>query len=238
MTSPGSSTGADEGEQELDNRLETIADEDEEYEGSEQHGTVFSGQTSTTSPSFSKSSTRQSSETPSFEGSKDSPLGSTGSSSATPNVFQPFDPAFQSNSGRPNWSHLPFDYQYYLNSFCENISHYHYCFPIDADKFFTNILPNVAIRYEPLLNAVVGFAAYHETLQKPDGKVEDFLKYYNKSVVLLLNSLQRKEQQTIATLLTVLQLATIEVGAKCYQDFKSREFVLTSFRLPSIGVPR
>ena len=109
---------------------------------------------------------------------------------------------------------MPFDYQYYLNSFCENISHYHYCFTTDADRFFANILLNVAVRHEPLLNAVVGFAAYHETLQKPDGKVEDFLKYYNKSVVLLLSALKRKEPQTIATLLTVLQLATIEVSAK------------------------
>lgn len=221
----------------MDKKLETIIDEEEEYEESEQHGTVFSAQASTTSPSFSKSSTRQSSETPSIDGSKDSPLGSTGSSSATPNLYQPFDPAFQSTSARPNWSHLPFDYQYYLNSFCENITHYHYCFSIDADKFFTAILPNVAVRYEPLLNAVVGFAAYHETLQKPDGKVEDFLKYYNKSVVLLLNALQRKEQQTMATLLTVLQLSTIEVGAKRYQDLESR-VCANAIRLLSLGVPR
>lgn len=217
MTSPDSSTGADETEQETDNKLETILDEDEEYDESERHETVFSGQTSTTSPSFSKSSTRQSSESPSFESSKVcSPSGSTGSSSATPSLYQTFDPAFQSTSTRSDLSHLPFDYQYFLNSFCDNVSHYHYCFSVDADKFFSAILPNIAVRYEPLLNAVVGFAAYHETLQNPDGKVEDFLKYYNKSVVLLLNSLQRKEPQTIATLLTVLQLAAIEVRPRPY----------------------
>lgn len=217
MTSPGSSTGADEPGHEIDYKLETIPDEDE-YDESERYGTAFSGHTSATSPNYGKSSTRQSSETPSVEGSKGSPSGSTGSSGAAANLCQTFDPAFQSTSARADWSHLPPDMQYYLNSFYENITHYHYCFTTDADGFFTVILLNIAIRYEPLLNALVGFAAYHETLQKPDGKVEDFLKYYNKSVVLLLNALQRKETQTIATLLTILQLATIEVSARVRLD--------------------
>ncbi|SPN99656.1 uncharacterized protein DNG_02508 [Cephalotrichum gorgonifer] len=215
MASPGSSTGVDEAEpeHESDHRLEPIIDEEEEFEYSERQGAIYSGQasvTSATSPNFAKSSTRHSSETPSAEGSKDSPSGSTASGGLALNLFHTHDPAFQSDSERADWSHLPADIQYYLNSFCENISHYHYCFPSDADRFFSIILPNVAVRYEPLLNAVVGFAAYHETLQNPDGKMEDFLKYYNKSVVLLLNSIKTREPQTIAMLLTVLQLASIE----------------------------
>ncbi|TIC99824.1 Adhesion and hyphal regulator 1 [Colletotrichum higginsianum] len=44
----------------------------------------------------------------------------------------------------------------------------------------------------------------------PTGKIEEFLKYYNKSVILLLSSLKRKEKHNVAMLLTVLQLATIE----------------------------
>lgn len=229
ITSPDSSTGADDTEHEVDNKLETIPDEEEEYEGTAQQGAFFSRH-ATTSPSYSKSSTRQSSETPSIEGSKDSPAASTGSSSATTSLYQTFDPAFQSNSARADWSHLPPDYQYYMKSFCENILHYHYCFSTDADRFFSVILPNIAVRYEPLLNAVVGFAAYHETLQKTDAKVEDFLKYYNKSVVLLLNALQRGEPQTIATLLTVLQLAAIEVSADS-GFHRAVELLLTSLRL-------
>ncbi|MBE3047263.1 hypothetical protein IMZ48_33025, partial [Candidatus Bathyarchaeota archaeon] len=110
---------------------------------------------------------------------------------------------------------------------------YHYCFSVDADRFFSAILPNIAVRYEPLLNAVVGFAAYHETLQNPDGKVEDFLKYYNKSVVLLLNSIQRKEPQTIATLLTVLQLAAIEVRPKLCTGV-----VMSGCANAFLGIPR
>lgn len=66
-----------------------------------------------------------------------------------------------------------------------------------------------ALRFEPLLYAVVGFAAYHHTLTKANGRVQDFLGYYLDSVRLLRESLGGKP--TIATIFTILQLATIEV---------------------------
>jgi NifB/MoaA-like Fe-S oxidoreductase len=81
----------------------------------------------------------------------------------------------------------------------------------DADGFFDTILPSLAVTHEPLLNAVVGFATYHATLQNPNGKLRDFLKYYNKSVTLLLESINRKEINNILNLVTILQLLTIEV---------------------------
>jgi len=70
----------------------------------------------------------------------------------------------------------------------------------------------MAIRDEALLYAVVGFAAYHYTLRNSSGKMKEFLQYYNRSVTLLLGFLKRKEKHTAATLLTILQLATIEVS--------------------------
>jgi hypothetical protein len=161
-----------------------------------------------TSPvSLQRGGGRQSSETPSVEG-KSSPATSEATSGTT--TYQTSDPLLQAGTTRSDWSHLPPDIQYYLGSFCENISHLHYCMINDPDGFYSVILPNIAIRNEALLNAIVGFAAYHETLKDPNGKLEGFLKYYNKSVMLLLDSLQRHEPQTVATLLTVLQLATIE----------------------------
>lgn len=114
-------------------------------------------------------------------------------------------------SGHVDWSHLPLDIRQHLEYFCENITHYHYCMLADAQEVFRIHLLNYALRNEALLYAVVGFAAYHRTIQDPDGKMEDFLKYYNKSVILLLNSLKRREKHDVTTLLTVLQLATIEV---------------------------
>lgn len=115
------------------------------------------------------------------------------------------------NLGPADWSHLPPEYQRCLGFFVENITSFNYCIPTDSDDFFKTILPSVATRHEPLLNAVVGFSAYHLTLDNPQGKLQDFLQYYNKSVTLLLGLLKRKEKPNVATLLTILQLATIEV---------------------------
>ena len=113
---------------------------------------------------------------------------------------------------RNDWAHLPSDIRFYLNYFVDNLTHYHYCLNHDYDNFFHSILPGIAIRNDALLYAVVGFAAYHATLQNPNGRLQDFLQYYNKSVTILLNSLKRKEKATVATLVTILQLATIEVS--------------------------
>lgn len=98
-----------------------------------------------------------------------------------------------------------------LTYFTETLTNYHYCIPHDSDNFFKHILVSAALRHEPLLNALVGFSAYHLTLQNPEGKLQNFLQYYNRSVTLLLGALQRKEKNTVGTLLTILQLATIEV---------------------------
>ena len=117
----------------------------------------------------------------------------------------------QTSAGSPDCSHLPSDMQRHLRWFTDNVTNYHYCITNDFDNFFKNILPNMALRSEALLNALVGFSAYHSTLQNPSGKLQDFLRYYNKSVILLLQALQKKEKHSIGTLLTILQLATIEV---------------------------
>jgi hypothetical protein len=59
--------------------------------------------------------------------------------------------------------------------------------------------------------AVVAFAAYHNALSREDGRVKDFLDAYNKSVSLLRQSLAKTDRHSLSTLLTILQLATIEV---------------------------
>lgn len=92
------------------------------------------------------------------------------------------------------------------------MTNYHYGLAVDEDDFFKSELPMVAVTFEPLLNALVGFAAYHVTLQNPNGKLNDFLQYYNRSVVQLLRLLERKQTHNVHVLLTILQLATIEVG--------------------------
>lgn len=104
------------------------------------------------------------------------------------------------------------DVQFYLNYYRDNITHYHYSVVNDSDKFFQEILTGLVFQDKGLLYAVVGFAAYHHTLQNPIGEIKDFLHFYNRSVTLLLGFLKRKERHTDLTLLTILQLATIEVS--------------------------
>lgn len=86
----------------------------------------------------------------------------------------------------------------------------------------------IAQRHEALLYAIVGFSAFQRTLHNPEGKIQDFLQYYNKAVSLLLKSLKQGERPSNGTLLAILQLATIEVrveGLLPYSDLiVSRSF--------------
>ena len=201
-----------------DTKLDTIIDEEEDEPeiASQATSRAPSGLrrgSTTSSLSLRKlaSGTRHSSETPSLEGTKSSSPSTGTTSSLTPATYQFHDFPHQVGTARADWSHLPPDFQFYLNYFCDNITHYHYCMVQDSDDFFRTILPSLALRNEALLYAVVGFAAYHHTLQNPNGKIHEFLQYYNRSVTLLLGFLTRKEKHNLGTLLTILQLATIEV---------------------------
>ncbi|KAI0387676.1 hypothetical protein F5Y04DRAFT_9501 [Hypomontagnella monticulosa] len=214
--SPTSSQDEADEEVERSLKLEPIIDEEEPNEtlSPSSYSVAELRRTSTTSTSnFQRATTRQSSETPSLEGTKSaSPAVSTGTSASFTVSFQIPDPTLQVTASRPDWSHLPLDLQPHLAYYCEYITHYNYGMVNDPDDFFRSILPNLAIQpgNDALLNAVVGFSAYHRTVRDPNGKIQDFLRYYNKSVTLLLSYLKRREKQSTATLLTILQLATIE----------------------------
>ncbi|KAL8810247.1 MAG: hypothetical protein Q9200_002723 [Gallowayella weberi] len=106
--------------------------------------------------------------------------------------------------------HLPSMQRFYLEYLRSNVTYHHYFFRHDANYFLHHILIEQALTYEPLLHAVIGFAAFHATLGNPNGKIQDFLGYYNRSVSLLLKSLTSGQKHTDATLLTILQLAAIE----------------------------
>ena len=110
------------------------------------------------------------------------------------------------------WSHLPEDLRHNLNYHYSNVTFHHYFFKHDADAFLHTSLIERALNYEPLLFAVVGFAAFQHTVNHRHGHVSDFFGYYNRSVTLLRRSLASGIPNTDATLLTVLQLATFEVS--------------------------
>lgn len=207
--SPDEDDDEDEDEMEEDSKLETIPDEGVAHaEMSSQTSSSSSKPLSALHRARTKSSLslhRPGSETPS------SPSASTvTTSSLTASTYQ--FPEFQTRptASQPEWAHLPLDLRFYLRYFSEHITHYHYGTVNDSHGFFAS-LPFLAVKHEALLYAVVGFAAYHHTLRDPQGRISQFLRFYNKSVTVLLNSLKRKEKHSLETLLTILQLATIEV---------------------------
>lgn len=101
------------------------------------------------------------------------------------------------------------DMQFYLEYARTNLTKHHWEMKLDGKGFLNKTLIEIALRFEPLLYAVVGFAAYHFTLSKRDGQLKDFLGYYQKSVSLLRQTI--KQKPNLATIMTILQLATIEV---------------------------
>jgi len=114
------------------------------------------------------------------------------------------------------WLQLPQDLQYYLDYHKTQLNFHHYKFKHDANHFLHHTLVEQALTYDPLLYAVAGFAAFHSTVNRPSGKMQDFLGYHNKSVSLLRKSLRDNQRHTDATMLTILQLATFEVRQPYY----------------------
>ena len=106
---------------------------------------------------------------------------------------------------------LPDDLRFYLNFHQDFMNTPHFFLRQSCSHFIHHSLVELALQYEPLLYALVGFSAYHHTLQS-GGKLYTFLKYYNKALILLRKSLGSGEQHTEATLCTVLVLTTIEVS--------------------------
>lgn len=203
--SPNSSNEGDDDDHESNNQLETIYDDDESEDALQQ----TPGPDSQPIESCVTSRRRQSSESLAKDGAKalSSPSTSTaGSISVT--TMQSCD--LSTLGGHTDWSHLPPDFQHHLSYYADNITNYHYSLANDGDAFFSTIMPSLAISYEPLLYALVGFSAYHATLENPNGQLQDFLGYYNRSVTLLLDCLKRKETNSVPVLVTILQLATMD----------------------------
>jgi hypothetical protein len=102
------------------------------------------------------------------------------------------------------------DLQKYLQFQQSYMTYYHYFYKLDPSDFVHIELIDLALSFEPLLYAVVGFAAYHHELQQERPKLSHFLGYHSKSLSMLRKSLEKNAKITEAVLLTVLQLAIFE----------------------------
>ncbi|KAJ5787518.1 hypothetical protein N7457_002508 [Penicillium paradoxum] len=109
-----------------------------------------------------------------------------------------------------NNARLSDDLRFYLNFHQDFMAPPHFFLRQSSSFFVHYSLLELALQYEPLLYALVGFSAYHHSLHSPGGKLYNFLKYYNKALVLLRKSLGSKEEHSEATLCTVLVLTTFE----------------------------
>ncbi|KAK7748797.1 hypothetical protein SLS53_000821 [Cytospora paraplurivora] len=216
--SPTSSPGDDDDDFDHETKLSPIPDEDEDekvlasvFQRPTQPKKGLRHMSTVSSLNLKRlmTRTRQASETPSLEGTKSSsPTVSIGTASSyTATASQWSDLPW---STLPELTHLPDDFRFYLDYFYENITHNHYGVHKDFGDFFRTTFISLAIQSEPLLHAIVAFAAYHHTIRDQNGRLPEFLKYYNRSVILLLDLLQNEGRHDLVTLLTVLQLATIE----------------------------
>jgi hypothetical protein len=104
------------------------------------------------------------------------------------------------------------DVQFYLAYFRDHITYHHYSLKYDYHNFFKGDFLAQAIKFEPLKYAVAGYAAYFHTISQPDGRMSTFLQFYNESVSRLRMYLTKSKKQGLATLLTILQLASFEVS--------------------------
>lgn len=107
---------------------------------------------------------------------------------------------------------LKTEMEMYLRYQHEHMTFYHYLFKVDPEDFVHKELIDLALTFEPLLYAVVAFAAYHHTVRLPESQASfgSFWKYYCKSIVKLRKFLESTDERHDAVLLTVLQLATFE----------------------------
>jgi hypothetical protein len=103
------------------------------------------------------------------------------------------------------------DVQFYLDYFRNHISIHHYSLKRDTHNFLKGDFLTQAMKFEPLKYAVAGYAAYFHTLARPDGRMSTFLHFYNESVSRLRATITKNKKQGLATFLTILQLASIEV---------------------------
>lgn len=216
------SSNEDEDEFDQDLKLSPIPDEDEgdSQTSSQQLSQPLKGlrRINTASSLNLKrltSRSRQSSDALSQDRAKSS---SPTVSSGTAASFTPTASSLPDSFGHitPDWAYLPAEFQTCLDYFYENITHFHYGVPKDFTDFFHTTFLKLALRNEPLLHAVVGFAAYQKTLKDVNGKIQDFLKFYTHAVTLLLEIFKKEEKHDLGTLLTILQLATVEVRMRVW----------------------
>ena len=145
--------------------------------------------------------------------SESTSLASPGSAAATPTSYSRSPVSRSSLSPKQ---------RFYFGYLQESIRRDHYLLNDDATELIHAILVNAALTFEPLFYAVISFAAFYHAVRYAGNNRLEFLDFYCQSVSLLRKSLRSGEPRTDATILTILQLATLEVG-RAYPYYRLSE---------------
>jgi len=217
-----------------ESKLETIRDEsegeeddhDDDHEDEEEQAPPLKLSTKLHKPSLARMRTKslQGSPLPTQYRQKSDPLSNVQGETNTPlteasaSELETPPSAFATASKDPSYRWMRLkpdlkpDMQMYLRFQYEHMNSYHYLCRLDPEDFFHVELIDLALQFEPLLYAVVAYAAYHHTLRLPDSEAhfKSFWKYYCKSIVKLRKWLLSNDDGSDLVLLTVLQLAVFE----------------------------
>lgn len=109
----------------------------------------------------------------------------------------------------PAFSHLSGEIKFFLSFQRTKVTCHHYFLKADHCNFFQTTLLEEALKNEALMYAVVAFASFRYSVQHRTGAFQTFLEYYNIALGKLRESLT--QEPTLATLLTILQIASFEV---------------------------
>ncbi|RVD80310.1 uncharacterized protein DFL_008212 [Arthrobotrys flagrans] len=110
-----------------------------------------------------------------------------------------------------------FDINFWLQYHRQNINFRHYLLKSDSSNFFSDVLLSYALQNNALLYSVVAFSALHYFIHEArttgtdqTSSAEIFFGLHDRAIVSLRESFQENLPPDVFTLLTVLQLATLE----------------------------
>ena len=202
------------------NESASSASEDEEGDGKSALPAILDHEEDISEPQSAASSQSRKSSNAALAASRGSIASTAETGSSSRDASRPqANRAPSKHSVKPSISHssrwpgLPRDVKAYLKYHKQSLSHHHYAFKYDAGDFLKTTFLEIAMNddSQALLYAIVAFAAYHHAVASGDNKISPFLSYYNRSINMLKTSLETK-RPNVTTLLTILQLATIEVS--------------------------
>lgn len=109
----------------------------------------------------------------------------------------------------PQIGNLPSDPQPWIVYHMHQLTYHHYLLKSDNTKFLKTTFIDFTLKNEALLYAVAAFSAFHWSVENKAGSCQTFLEFYNIAVQKLRKSIANGKY-TMATLITILQLASFE----------------------------